>query len=556
MTVITYNAHSVMSETRLTMLLLELEDIEWDIVVVEETWREPRKEVVHLQSGHIWYGSGGCRGRCGVGFLVHKRIGKCKLIAINERLAVLDVDCVSAHIFILGVYIPDSSYDNVDVDEVYCNIQVQVRKARRRERKCIIAGDSNAHVRALREHDDNTIIGRHGWSARNPRGEWLVRWCSLHGFVIANTQFGAGAEQTWTYQNGGRLKQLDYILIEKKLFEMVRACYALQAIDIGSDHRAVAVVCNAAAKTRVQHKSSLSMPWVSGTRYSAKLDEETKTNSAHTIDTRVEHLESAMKAAAEKSQTPDEETPVEYEAGYKAQLRILRIQRRDIQSDEALTIPEKTLKRRDICKAIQKLLRQNLREKKERKIRMILSDFKGLKHIPRIKGTCGKKGIDELKDKDGNVVSDAKGVVNIFASFYESLYSRPSATGAPKPDIPAFIPEECTEDAFDIDELIKALKSMKNRKAEDEAGIIAEMIKEGSRDFLQLVLEMFNDIFMHRTELPSSWKKMPDQSSLQKGAPRLTKKLSPYIDSAYLVQAIQQDSLQSFDTHPRPEPGR
>ena len=158
---------------------------------------------------------------------------------------------------------------------------------------------------------------------------------------------------------------------------------------------------------------------------------------------------------------------------------------------------------------------------------MILSDFKGLKHIPRIKGTCGKNGIDELKDKDGNVVSDAKGVVNIFANFYESLYSRPSATGAPKPDIPAFIPEECTEDAFDIDELIKALKSMKNRKAKDEAGVIAEMIKEGSRDFLQLVLEMFNDIFMHRTELPSSWKKCLIKVLFKKGVRDLPKNYRP-----------------------------
>ena len=104
MTIITYNAHSVMSETRLTMLLLELEDIEWDIVVVEETWREPRKEVVHLESGHIWYGSGGCRGRCGVGFLVHKRIGKCKFTAINERLAILDVDCIRSYIYPWSVH--------------------------------------------------------------------------------------------------------------------------------------------------------------------------------------------------------------------------------------------------------------------------------------------------------------------------------------------------------------------------------------------------------------------------------------------------------------------
>ena len=66
-------------------------------------------------------------------------------------------------------------------------------------------------------------------------------------------------------------------------------------------------------------------------------------------------------------------------------------------------------------------------------IRMILSDFKGLRHIPRIKGASGKKNIDELKDKDGNVISDAKGIVEIFAPFYESLYSRQITTEVEMP---------------------------------------------------------------------------------------------------------------------------
>ena len=137
----------------------------------------------------------------------------------------------------------------------------------------------------------------------------------------------------------------------------------------------------------------------------AKLDEETKATSAHTIDKRVEYLESAMKAAAEESQVQDTGNPVEYEGAYKAELQNLRVQRRDMQSNDTLTNSEKALKRRDICKTIRKISWRSLCEQKERKIRAVLSDFKGLKHTPRIKGTSGKKGIDELKDKDGNVVS-------------------------------------------------------------------------------------------------------------------------------------------------------
>ena len=72
-TTISYNVHSAMSEPRLEAVLEDLTGLQWDIVILVETWREARTERVCLEAGHCWYGSGGCKGRCGVGSLVHKR---------------------------------------------------------------------------------------------------------------------------------------------------------------------------------------------------------------------------------------------------------------------------------------------------------------------------------------------------------------------------------------------------------------------------------------------------------------------------------------------------
>ena len=69
--IITYNAHSILAEERLDALLQELVGIRWDVVVVVETWRETKRETMDLEGGHTWYGSGGCRGRAGVGFIVN-----------------------------------------------------------------------------------------------------------------------------------------------------------------------------------------------------------------------------------------------------------------------------------------------------------------------------------------------------------------------------------------------------------------------------------------------------------------------------------------------------
>ena len=112
------------------MLLRELDGVVWDVVVIQETWRELRSEVLHLESGHVWYGSGGCRGSCGVGFLVNKRFGKCKFNPVSSRLATLQMDCFCDRICIIGVYMPDGSHADDAVEEVYCKMDELVRVAR------------------------------------------------------------------------------------------------------------------------------------------------------------------------------------------------------------------------------------------------------------------------------------------------------------------------------------------------------------------------------------------------------------------------------------------
>ena len=63
----------MMSMARLDALVHELAGIEWDVVVLSETWRPDQHEDLRLDCGHRFFGSGGCDRSCGVGFLVHKR---------------------------------------------------------------------------------------------------------------------------------------------------------------------------------------------------------------------------------------------------------------------------------------------------------------------------------------------------------------------------------------------------------------------------------------------------------------------------------------------------
>ena len=87
------NVMSIMTEVREQLLFAELESVHWDIVILNETWRESKSEI-WTSSGHLFLGAGGLPGSCGVAVLLHNRLarGFKSFHRISERLCAVDVD--------------------------------------------------------------------------------------------------------------------------------------------------------------------------------------------------------------------------------------------------------------------------------------------------------------------------------------------------------------------------------------------------------------------------------------------------------------------------------
>lgn len=235
------NVQSLQSESREEELFEELRIVNWDAVLISETWREKSNERWTTGDGHMFCGAGGKKGGKGVGIILHRRWtkGVTAFHAINERLCAIDVNIFDRRIRFIAVYMPHGGCDDEEVEGTYSLLTQLTAQGARENRLCITVGDWNAVVGSRNSGEDEQIIGTFGVGTRNERGDWLVNWATAHRFCIANTLSRKQFEEQWTYQKGGVRRQLDYCLVPLAAAQWIVDAAASDDIRVGVDHRTV-----------------------------------------------------------------------------------------------------------------------------------------------------------------------------------------------------------------------------------------------------------------------------------------------------------------------------
>ena len=112
-----------------------------------------------------------------------------------------------------------------------------------------------------------------------------------------------------------------------------------------------------------------------------------------------------------------------------------------------------------------------------------------------------------MTNTKGEQCTDRKTIADIFATFYEELYTstrsesyRPAQSETHNDD------ERITIPPFTMQELERELKNLKSGKAGDQKGIIAEMVKINSHELRLVLLDLYNAILTPTTTPPATWK--------------------------------------------------
>jgi len=86
---------------------------------------------------------------------------------------------------------PTSDYEEVEVETLYNTIEEILEEDGKDDTNSIILGDWNSVVR---DESYRNIVGSHGLSRRNHRGQMLIDFCERNGLIVTNIWFRSQRE--------------------------------------------------------------------------------------------------------------------------------------------------------------------------------------------------------------------------------------------------------------------------------------------------------------------------------------------------------------------------
>ena len=143
--------------------------------------------------------------------------------------------------------------------------------------------------------------------------------------------------------------------------------------------------------------------------------------------------------------------------------------------------------------------------------------------LPQIQKHFRKnRRIASIKDNEGNTKSTRNGIAEVFATFYQSLYSAPhEAFGETLREQKNITGQDLRSDVE------QCIKKLKRRKACAEDGLVAEMLKDGGRDMIDAISDVFADLLNGETRAPESWNISKIVVLFKKGDATLPKNYRP-----------------------------
>lgn len=448
----------------------------------------------------------------GVGVLINKKLEDTlsTIDTINKRIIVASFNGNPKSTIIVH-YSPTEG--SSDAEEHYKNL-INVINTIPKHNVTMVIGDFNAHI----GKDD----ARHTFHEKtNNNGRLLLDMVEETNLIITNTTFQKKKGKLWTFISdmSHAKSQIDYILINKKWKNSIKNVEAYSSFaSVGSDHRIVTAHVKLSLRSTkpkvgkkmfdwstlkddadLQHRYTIQIK----NRYSA-LRENSDDNDAteiyqHLIQANKETAEELMPTKKRSKRNNAANDPKVVEARDKVNSAFSNYQKEQTHEKQHELQEQKTNLESAYNQVFEDELKELVREVEDAnsKHQHALS-WKLINQISGRKVT--KKGIINGKSKEDRVKS-------WYNHFSQLLGKEPNVLNSDKKDDDDVYPhifEDLTIETgpFVMEELQKALKSLKVGKSAGEDGIPPEVLKYCQLD--ELVLDHANNLLLHGNK-PRQW---------------------------------------------------
>ena len=437
---------------------------------------------------------------------------------------------------IIQCYAPTNDYDEESKDQFYSRLQAVLDKLRDKGIN-ILMGDFNAKLGSDNRGYEE-VMGQHALGEMNENGEKFADLCGLNNFVIGGSIFAHKRihKATWVSPDHVTENQIDHFCITKKFRRSLQDVRVRRGADAASDHH----LLTARLKLKLKRTDRQA---AGRAKYNVNLLKDSTTQATFTFnlknrfqvlqelineDTDANDLWKGTKDAITETcqevlgpKNNQHKDWISVDTLQKIQARRLKkeaVNSSRTRTGKATAQAEYTQAHKEVKRSVKKDKRDYIDSLAEEAEQAAYHGNMKELYITTRK-LAGKYNRPErpVKDKQGQTITDTDQQLERWAEHFEELLNRPAPQNPPNIAEADNDIEICC-DPPTKDEIIRAIKRMKNGKAAGPDGIPAEALKTDVETTADLLLPLFEKIW-EQEKVPTDWKdghiiKLPKKGDL------------------------------------------